>query len=57
MSVICNLPLVGELTKAVKERVDLISSTRYAIMMRRSVRQSPSVERIKPKPKTRVSMR
>jgi hypothetical protein len=42
MSVICDLPLVGELTKAVKERVDLISSTRYAIMMRRSVRQSPS---------------
>jgi hypothetical protein len=34
----------------VKERDDLISSTRYAIMMRRSARQTPSVERFKPKP-------
>jgi hypothetical protein len=35
----------------VKERDDLISSTRYAIMMRRSARQQPSVERWKPKPR------
>ena len=35
----------------VKERDDLISSTRYAIMMRRFARQPPSVERWKPKPK------
>ena len=35
----------------VKERDDLISSTRYAIMMRRYAKQSPSVERWKPKPK------
>jgi hypothetical protein len=35
----------------VKERDDLISSTRYAIMMRRSARQTPSVERFKPKPR------
>lgn len=35
----------------VKERDDLISSTRYAIMMRRSARQSPSTERWKPKPR------
>jgi hypothetical protein len=35
----------------VKERDDLISSTRYAIMMRRSARQPPSVERVKPRPK------
>jgi hypothetical protein len=33
----------------VKERNDLISSTRYAIMMRRSARQPPRVERFKPK--------
>ena len=31
----------------VKERDDLISSTRYAIMMRRSARQSPYVARVK----------
>ena len=35
----------------VKERDDLISSTRYAIMMRRYAKQSPSLERWKPKPK------
>ena len=35
----------------VKERDDLISSSRYAIMMRRSARQAPSVERWKPKPR------
>jgi hypothetical protein len=35
----------------VKERDDLISSTRYAIMMRRYARQSPSIERWKPKPR------
>jgi hypothetical protein len=35
----------------VKERDDLISSTRYAIMMRRFAKQPPSVERWKPKPK------
>ncbi len=40
----------------VKERDDLISSTRYAIMMRRFARQSPSVERVKPKPNRRVSV-
>jgi hypothetical protein len=33
----------------VKERDDLISSSRYAIMMRRFAKQSPSVERVKPK--------
>jgi hypothetical protein len=37
----------------VKERDDLISSTRYAIMMRRSARQPPSVE--KPRPKLKHS--
>ena len=35
----------------VKERDDLISSTRYAIMIRRFAKQSPSVERWKPKPR------
>ena len=35
----------------VKERDDLISSTRYAIMMRRSARQSPYVARVKPRRK------
>ena len=35
----------------VKERDDLLSSTRYAVMMRRFARQQPSVERWKPKPK------
>ena len=35
----------------VKERDDLISSTRYAIMMRRFARQSPSVARVKPRRK------
>ena len=35
----------------VKERDDLISSTRYAIMMRRFAKQPPSVERFKPKPR------
>ena len=35
----------------VKERDDLLSSTRYAIMMRRFAKQPPSVERWKPKPK------
>jgi len=34
----------------VKERDDLISSTRYALMMRRFAKQPPSVERWKPKP-------
>ena len=33
----------------VKERDDLISATRYAIMMRRYARQQPSIERWKPK--------
>jgi hypothetical protein len=32
----------------VKKRDDLISSTRYAIMMRRSARQPPSVEKPRP---------
>jgi hypothetical protein len=35
----------------VKERDDLISSTRYAIMMRRFAKQPPSMERVKSKPK------
>ena len=35
----------------VKERDDLISSTRYAIMMRRFARQQPSVETWKPRPR------
>ena len=35
----------------VKERDDLISSTRYAIMMRRFARQQPSVDTWKPRPK------
>jgi hypothetical protein len=35
----------------VKERDDLISATRYAIMMRRFAKQPPSVERWKPKPR------
>jgi len=35
----------------VKERDDLMSSTRYAAMMRRFAKQPPSVERWKPKPK------
>ena len=34
----------------VKERDDLISSSRYAIMMRRFARQPPSVEKPRPKP-------
>jgi hypothetical protein len=34
----------------VKERDDLISATRYAIMMRRFAKRPPSVERWKPKP-------
>jgi hypothetical protein len=33
------------------ERDDLISSMRYAIMMRRFARQPPSVEKWKPKPR------
>jgi hypothetical protein len=32
-----------------KERDDLISSMRYAIMMRRSAKQSPAAVRVKPK--------
>jgi hypothetical protein len=35
----------------VKERYDLLSSCRYALMMRRFARQQPSVERWKPKPR------
>ena len=35
----------------VKERDDLISSTRYAIMMRRFAVQSPSEYRPRPKPR------
>ena len=35
----------------VKERDDLLSSTRIAIMMRRFARQSPSEYRPKPKPR------
>jgi hypothetical protein len=35
----------------VNDRDDLISSTRYAIMIRRFSKQPPSVERFKPKPR------
>jgi hypothetical protein len=35
----------------VKERDDLLSSSRYAIMMRRFAKQPPSVEKEKPKPR------
>jgi hypothetical protein len=35
----------------VKDRDDLISSSRYAIMMRRYAKQSPSVWKAKPKPR------
>ncbi len=34
-----------------KERDDMISSVRYAIMMRRFAKQPPSVEGFKPKPR------